>query len=205
MTDIEIQVAKGFRHVAFGFQKGQRNFAYNMLALAEKNPSAKLSKRQQKYLFAVARRFVDQMPEELRFRIRAIHASYRGESDGVEPNPEALDTAREICEHLGKVRFQLTREKELQRSMYGYMLADFPTIEREFHLGDGDIIDFMVHNVGIEVKLKGSKRAIYRQLERYAEHEQVHALVFATNVAMGMPDEIGGKPIFVVNLGKAWL
>jgi hypothetical protein len=204
MTDLQIAIAERFKSVSFGLQTGQRNFAMNMEALARMNPTAKLSARQERYLYIVAKRFISQMPEELRFKIQALAAAHENVVPS-EPNAQAVSLAKELCEHLDKVRFSLDREKALQASMYGYLLPDFPTIEREVSLGDGDIIDFVVDNVGIEVKIKGAKRAIFRQLERYAAHDRIQALVFSTNVAMGMPQDVGGKPIFLHNLGKAWL
>lgn len=78
-------------------------------------------------------------------------------------------------------------------------------VEREVALGDGDIIDMMVGGVGIEVKIKGQKRAIYRQCKRYCMHERVRELVLATSVATGFPQYINGKPIYVANLARAWL
>jgi hypothetical protein len=77
--------------------------------------------------------------------------------------------------------------------------------QREVHLGDGDIIDLMCGSVGIEVKLNGQRRAILAQCERYAAHDEVQALILATNAAMGFPESINGKPCYLVSLGRAWL
>jgi hypothetical protein len=63
----------------------------------------------------------------------------------------------------------------------------------------------MVGGVGMEVKIKGSKREMYRQCERYCLHERVSALILATNVATGMPATINGKPVFVALLSRGWL
>ena len=83
--------------------------------------------------------------------------------------------------------------------------AGIPTA-REVRLSDEDIIDFVVdETIGIEVKIKGSKMAIYRQMERYAQHASLSALILITNVPTGFPEEINGKPVYVVNLAKAWL
>ena len=77
--------------------------------------------------------------------------------------------------------------------------------EREVRLAPGDIVDFMIGGVAIEVKIGGRKRSIYDQCERYCEHERVEALVLATSVAMGFPPEIKGKPCYVASLGRGWL
>lgn len=77
---------------------------------------------------------------------------------------------------------------------------------REVVLSDRDRIDFMLENgVGIEVKIKATKRLIYRQCERYCEHESVHSLILVSGTAMGFPREINGKPCWVASLGSGWL
>jgi hypothetical protein len=85
-------------------------------------------------------------------------------------------------------------------------------VHREFHLGPGDIVDFMVGDLvpigsglAIEVKIKGQRREIFRQLERYCAYPNVREMVLATNVPMGLPDLICGKPVSIVHLGRGWL
>lgn len=79
--------------------------------------------------------------------------------------------------------------------------------EREKRLAVGDIIDFFLPDggVGIEVKLRQSKTQIFRQLERYAEHEAITALVLVSATAMSLPRTIKDKPAFIVSLGRGWL
>jgi hypothetical protein len=55
------------------------------------------------------------------------------------------------------------------------------------------------------VKIGRLARAIYRQLERYCLHERVGGILLATNVAMGLPVDIGGKPAAIAHLGRGWL
>jgi hypothetical protein len=69
-----------------------------------------------------------------------------------------------------------------------------------------DIVDFMVGDVAIEIKLKGArKKQVYQQLCRYAKSPRVKHLVLASNLAMGLPPEIDGKPAYFSSLGLAWL
>jgi hypothetical protein len=56
--------------------------------------------------------------------------------------------------------------------------------------------------VAIEVKIGGSRRAIYRQLERYCLHERVGGIILATNVAMTLPVDINHKPTAIAHLGR---
>jgi hypothetical protein len=113
--------------------------------------------------------------------------------------------APEMVLFLGNRRFHLSDEKRLQ----SLIAAEFVTAgiehEREVRLSGADIIDFMVGDIGIEVKIKGQRREIYRQCERYCRHEKVKALILATNVAMGFPPELAGKATYFVHLGRAWL
>lgn len=78
--------------------------------------------------------------------------------------------------------------------------------KREVMLGPGDRPDFMLEGgVAIEVKLKASKRAIYRQCERYCAYDQVKGLILVSATAMGFPEEIHGKSTWVASLGSGWL
>jgi hypothetical protein len=101
--------------------------------------------------------------------------------------------------------FPLSDEKRLQNAIEDELQRAGVIVKREYRLSTKDIIDFMVGSVGIEVKIKGGKLDIYRQLERYAEHELVSHLILVTNVAMGLPPDIKGKPTSIINLARAWL
>lgn len=82
--------------------------------------------------------------------------------------------------------------------------AGFPN-KREHRLSVADRIDFMIGSVGLEAKTRCNKRAIYRQLERYAQHDEIEALILVTGTAMGLPAAINGKPIYLVATGRAAL
>lgn len=102
-------------------------------------------------------------------------------------------------------RFSMTNEKKAQMQMYE-ILKPLDYV-REHRLDDKNIPDFfhLQHGIGIEVKIKGSKKNIYRQLERYCTFETVKALILVTGRQLGLPPEIGGKPCYYVNLSKAYL
>lgn len=105
-------------------------------------------------------------------------------------------------------RFNLHDEKELQFEI-SVLLANYISgqdFKREFRLDEKNIIDFFIYNqVGIEIKIKGSKRAIYHQCVRYCEFEKIKSLILITNKSMGFPEQLNGKDCYVLNLGKAWL
>lgn len=107
---------------------------------------------------------------------------------------------------LRSTRFPLSDEKRLQAAISDAFTATGIEHEREVRLSDKDIIDFLLPGgLGIEVKIKGGKREIYFQVQRYAQHDQITALILATNVPMGFPPLVNGKPVYVHNFAMAWL
>lgn len=103
------------------------------------------------------------------------------------------------------IRFPLKNEKVLQAALSEQFTVAGIEHEREVRLSGADIVDFMFGEIASEVKVQGSKIQIYRQLERYAEHDRVSSLILITNVPMGLPAVIKGKPAYLFNLSRAWL
>eukprot|EP01037_Dinobryon_pediforme_P011468 gene11468-11562_t len=83
---------------------------------------------------------------------------------GIEAN-DMINTSL-IKMRLKNARFILTDEKKLQAQIME-RLEGYMDIEREYRLSPKDVIDFFGNGIGIEVKIKGSAKEIYRQLERY--------------------------------------
>lgn len=109
---------------------------------------------------------------------------------------------------LSGVRIDISDEKASQAQIAEAFTAANVTFEREAKLSGRDIPDFLIEPPGlaIEVKLRGTpKMQVFRQLSRYAEHERVTQLLLVTNMSMGLPAEIGGKPAFYLSLGRSWL
>lgn len=117
-----------------------------------------------------------------------------------------MNLSARIIELLTTHRLPLADERLLQQAIGDVFEVGALDFEREVRLAPGDIIDFMVEgSVAVEVKIKGSRRAIYRQLERYCGHDAVASIVLATNVPMALPLEINGKPTAIAALGRGWL
>lgn len=114
-------------------------------------------------------------------------------------------TVDEIIAVLRPLRLPLTDEKRLQAEMAERFAAAGLALEREFRLSATEVVDFFADGIAVEVKIKGGKMAIYRQLQRYAEHDEIKALLLVSNVPMGLPPEIEGKPAYFHNLAMAWL
>jgi hypothetical protein len=103
-------------------------------------------------------------------------------------------------------RFTFPNEKELQRQLALRFEQCAIPYRREVTLDEESIIDFIVFDsIGVEVKIKGSAPAIFRQCERYCQFDQLSELVLVTSKVMGLPPTINEKPTTVFSLGNAWL
>lgn len=111
-----------------------------------------------------------------------------------------------LVEWLRTGRYRVSTEAALQADIEARLTELRCTAWREWRLGPGDRVDFFVEGgVAIEAKARCSKRQIFRQLERYALHVPVTALILVTGTAMGLPAVINGKPAFYVGLGRSAL
>lgn len=108
---------------------------------------------------------------------------------------------RALVKFLETRRWPLSDETRLQECVADELTRSAYVFEREVRLAKGDIIDFMVGSIGIELKIAGQRRAIYRQCERYCAHDRVQALILGTSAAMGLPESINERPVFVALLG----
>lgn len=115
-------------------------------------------------------------------------------------------TPGELTAILRRGRYQIGTESALHVSIAGELDAAGIAFEAEARLGPANRIDFLVAGgIGIEAKVRYPRRAIYRQLQRYAESDQITALVLITATALGVPPSIAGKPIFYVSIGRTAL
>ncbi|WP_037427182.1 hypothetical protein [Shewanella sp. POL2] len=110
---------------------------------------------------------------------------------------------------ISRCRLNAVVEKEAQSDLERGLTNSNFKFEREYRLSARDIVDFVVHTenglVAIELKIKAQRMSIYRQLCRYAKHDEVAAVVLLTGTAMNLPALIENKPAAVISLGEAWL
>ena len=121
---------------------------------------------------------------------------------------EMSPSAQEVARILTKHRFVLSNEKTLQMEIEKLFVDNSLVFRREYFLdvSKHNIVDFMVKGgIGIEVKLRCNKRAIYEQLLRYSQFEEVQELILVTATNTGMPTELNGKPVRIINISRAWL
>jgi hypothetical protein len=121
-----------------------------------------------------------------------------------------MHTVSEIIQIIHGYRLDLTTEKMLQVDMAKAFSAAGVSFQREKHLTGKDIPDFFVEGVNggivVECKIQGARKMeTYKQLRRYASHPDVSAVILASNMAMRLPQEIEGKPVFMASLGLGWL
>lgn len=122
----------------------------------------------------------------------------------MNPRPDAPTVVRMI----GRMRLDLSSEKHLQEAMARAFESSGITYEREKRICAQDIPDFYLPGgVVIECKMRGKARKIdvYQQLDRYAQHEAVKSIILATNISMGLPQLLRGKPLYTASLSAGWL
>ena len=114
--------------------------------------------------------------------------------------------ARRIAVAIAASRVNLSTEITAHTSLAAILRERGFDVATEVRLTDKDRIDIMVGGVGVEVKVAGGRRDIYRQLERYAASDQIEALVLATAGAWpAQMTVIGEKPFFLASLHSGWL
>lgn len=114
---------------------------------------------------------------------------------------EQVDLMMMIVRILQGYRFNITDEAELQEGISRVLRERGLTFEREYSLSSADRIDFLVNNIGVEIKIGSSRAQVLRQLHRYAQHEEIKGLVVVTTKATHtIPDFISRKPVMLLNL-----
>lgn len=115
--------------------------------------------------------------------------------------------ASRIVELIHNSRLDLSDEKRTQADLAAMLTFHGFSFEREKRLAHRDIPDFLLPSgLVIELKLGGAgKMDVWRQLRRYAIHQEVAGLLLATNLSMGLPADIDGKPAWYASLGRGWL
>ncbi len=111
----------------------------------------------------------------------------------------------DVARLLSSARFRQGTEALLQKDIEDFLYRSQIRFDREVRLTPGERIDFMVGSVGIEAKIRVDKRAIFRQLTRYARFERISSLVLISGTALGLPRAIEGKPVYFVSLGRSAL
>ena len=111
-----------------------------------------------------------------------------------------------IIEAISTLRAPLQQgECDLHRLVMDALDAAFIPWEHEVKLAPRCRIDLMCGGVGIEIKRgQVDKARLLLQLRKYADCEQVEALILVTEKTVALPRTIHGKPVRLVCLNRLW-
>lgn len=117
------------------------------------------------------------------------------------------DRVSEIISMINDKKLSLDNEKRLQIEIHDIFKENLCSIKREYTIPELGVIDFydLEFQIGIEIKIKGSKRDIYFQCLRYCEYKTMKAMILLTNKTINLPSEQNGIKCYVYNLGQNWL
>jgi len=111
-----------------------------------------------------------------------------------------------IIDAISTLRAPLQQgEYDLHRLVMGALTACGIPFAHEVKLAPRCRIDLMCGGVGIEIK-RGAvdKKRILEQLRRYADCEQIEALILVTEKTVPVPHSINGKPVRLICLNRLW-
>lgn len=111
-----------------------------------------------------------------------------------------------VWEALCAMRPPFLRLEADLHAMVGEQLAARGILcDHEASLGKGCRIDFLIGNIGVEIK-KGKPNAaqLRRQLTRYAQSERIQGLIVICWQSVVLPATLCGKPVSVLSLAKLW-
>ena len=120
---------------------------------------------------------------------------HHGRLDNRQPPAER---AQAIIDTLSRFAFHGQTEADYQKGIELALSRTGTDVAREAVLSPRNRIDFLSGTVGIEVKTRGSRAAIIRQLGRYAREPRIEALILATpsrKILAGLPADILGIPV----------
>lgn len=103
-----------------------------------------------------------------------------------------------LVEVIGGHRYRYANELELHAAIAKAFDTAGVHYQREVRLTPRDRIDFLVDDVGVEVKIKGGPSSVVAQLGRYSRCAQVAALLLVSDraqlVRVRTATAINGKP-----------
>lgn len=103
-----------------------------------------------------------------------------------------------VAELLDRSAFRFASEAALQAGIGQVLAAAGIPHRREVQVGPAGRLDFLTdEGLAIEVKVDGTAPALARQVLRYAQRPEVHAVLIVTTRAKHHevpPEAFGGKP-----------
>ena len=107
---------------------------------------------------------------------------------------------QDLATLLRSYTYQFTSELELQDAVEQVLTQHEIGYTREGYLDGLDRIDFLVGDIGIEIKIDGSLSAVTRQIHRYLQCDQLNGLILLSGRYnhTRVPREMNGKPVLTV-------
>jgi len=107
---------------------------------------------------------------------------------------------------LKNLRINVVNEEfDLQKSIAQLLAENNISFQREYRLARGNRVDFFAAGIVIEVKKgKPNRQQVIRQLERYAEFDEIKGIILVVETKLDVPREISGKPCMSLGLNKLW-
>lgn len=124
--------------------------------------------------------------------------------------PEAAEKVAQLAvTAIMAFRINTGPERDIQEAVATILDGAGLKYVREFEMGKANRIDFLIdEGVGLEVKVQGSPSAVVRQLFRYAEREEIKAMVVVSTrvrTTAILPERIRGKLVLKAELWRALL
>ena len=136
----------------------------------------------------------------------------------VLPTAAVGSVLRAVSLEVARRTWRGTSEKDLQLAMAAMLGGELPAalvpyrFEREYVLDDASRVDFALvledgpadtspHLIALEMKVAGGVTEVASQIQRYAGHPLVAAVLFASTsprLVYGMPKALRGKPVLGV-------
>ena len=125
---------------------------------------------------------------------------------GLEGKALTMDDVLRVTQALGAIRCGASAtEEELHAQVAQALCAAGLEPVHEARLAPRCRIDFMVGDIGVEIKKKRPERTrLMAQLARYAACAQVRALIVVAPCGVNLPRTIGGKPVTMLALERLW-
>lgn len=127
--------------------------------------------------------------------------------DSLSKIEENNTTIEEVIEAIKKIRISVIKEEfDLHKHIKETLNLNNISFHYEYKLGPHRRIDFLTSNgVGIEAKKgKPNYTQTIKQLEKYAQSEEVKVIILVIERYMDLPSEIYGKPCYSIGLNRLW-
>lgn len=98
-------------------------------------------------------------------------------------------------------QFNFTNEAELQTAIESILTENNINFIREYSLSEKSRIDFLIGDIGLEIKVGFSYAEVIRQLHQYAQFDEITTLIlFTSRLSHTMPKELNGKILCTINI-----